>query len=93
MKRTQIYPNDTKYKVLYGSFDFALKESPGNIGGNIRDKRHQYIVDNVYKHAGFYGSTEAVFDQCERQLARLHPKKRWYRKNMKGYHLREVVVD
>ncbi len=93
MKRERIYSNETQREVFYGSYDYTLEESRERTWRNIRDRRRQYLVDNVYKHAGFYGSTEAVYDQCKRQLARLHPKTRWYRKNMKGYHLREVVVD
>ncbi len=58
-----------------------------------KDERQLYIIRSLRKHEGFYSSEKAFLQQYQNQEARLDRKKRWNRKNMKGYHLREVVVD
>lgn len=56
-------------------------------------ERRVYILKSIYRHAPLHISKEKFKAQYENQAARLKPQTRWRRKNMKGYHLREVFVE
>ncbi len=58
-----------------------------------KDDRRQEILYSTLRHKDFFVSEKQFSAQCFNQLARLEPDRRWRRKNMKGYHLREIVVD
>lgn len=62
-------------------------------GGVEQETRMRFIMDSIIDHLSRTMSPEKYKDQFDRQRARLEPSTRWRRKNMKGYHLREVVVS
>lgn len=86
-RRNVLWPNGRDYQFYCD--EFRLWRA---FGGIENDTRKQFIIDSIANHMSRSISPERYEDQYTRQLGRLEPRGRWTRKNMKGYHLREVVV-
>ncbi len=82
-----------RHRVSSSYWEEALARCMFEPEKDKKDSRQWDILKTVNRHIPYNLSPEKFSEQYERQISRLDPGKRWHRKNMKGYHLREVIVD